>query len=89
MLCSSDRLAIHPADARQRGIHAGDLVRVTSAWGEARALAELTDEVRPGTLFLSFHFPKTGTNFLTADVVDRYSDCPEYKLTPVAVSRVP
>jgi formate dehydrogenase alpha subunit len=89
VLCSADRLSIHPDDARSRDIQAGDMVRLTSAWGEARALAELTDEVRPGTLFLTFHFPETGTNRLTSDVVDRSSDCPEYKLTPVRISREP
>ncbi len=84
----SDRIEIHPEDARARGIRAGDPVRVTSPWGEAQARAEITDTVRPGMLFLTFHFPETGTNRVTSDVVDRLSDCPEYKLTPVELSRV-
>ncbi len=82
-----DRLEIHPEDARARDIRSGDPVRVTSPWGEARARAEVTDSVRPGTLFLTFHFPETGANRVTSDVVDRLTDCPEYKLTPVDVSR--
>lgn len=86
-LVGGDRLEIHPEDAATRGIRDGDRVVVKSAFGEARASARLTDRVAPGTLFLSFHFPETGTNRLTSDVRDRLADCPEYKLTPVEVVR--
>jgi formate dehydrogenase major subunit len=89
VLRSDDRLEIHPKDARRRGIADGDAVLVESAWGAARAVAIVTTRVRPGTLFLTFHFPATGTNRVTSDVVDRHSGCPEYKLTPVEVVRLP
>jgi formate dehydrogenase major subunit len=39
-------------------------------------------------LFMTFHFPESGTNRLTSDVRDRLADCPEYKLTPVAIIAV-
>jgi len=84
----ADLLEIHPADAHARGIAPGSRVRVTSAWGEAEATADVTDRVAPGTLFLTFHFPHTGANRVTSDVVDRISDCPEYKLTPVEVAPI-
>ena len=45
-------LRIHPADARARGIGAGDPVRVTSRAGEVVAPAELTDEMMPGVVSL-------------------------------------
>ncbi len=83
-----DELEIHPADAERRGIRTGDAVSVRSRFGEARASARVTDRVAPGTLFLTFHFPETGTNRVTTDVLDRKSDCPEYKLTPCHVERV-
>jgi formate dehydrogenase major subunit len=84
-LVDRDELQIHPRDARGRGIRDGARVRVTSAFGEAVATARLTTDLRPGTLFLSFHFPETGTNRVTSDVVDRLAGCPEYKVTAVDV----
>jgi formate dehydrogenase major subunit len=82
-----DALQIHPSDARARAIVDGDEVVVKSAAGEAHAVARITDEVAPGTLFLTFHFPESRANSVTSDVVDRLSDCPEYKLTAVEVRR--
>jgi anaerobic selenocysteine-containing dehydrogenase len=45
-------LSIHPADAKQRGIRAGDPVRVHNAMGEVRCLARVTPEVRMGVVAL-------------------------------------
>ncbi len=82
-----DLLDIHPDDARAGGIADGDAVVVRSAAGEARAVARLDAAVARGTLFLTFHFPESGANRVTSGVVDRLSDCPEYKLTAVEVRR--
>lgn len=87
LLVARDELVIHPRDAAARDLSDGDAVVVASAHGEARAIARIGDEVAPGTVFLSFHFPETGTNRLTSNVVDRIADCPEYKLTAVEVRR--
>jgi len=86
-LVCGDFLEINPGDARARGVADGDAVMVASEFGEAAAVAAVTDAVPPGTVFLSFHFPETGTNSVTSDVVDRLSDCPEYKVTAVEVRR--
>jgi len=88
LLLPEDRLDIHPDDARRLEIASGDRVTVSSKFGEARARARLTDDVAPGTLFLTFHFPETGTNCVTSNVVDRIADTPEYKLTAVEVRKV-
>lgn len=82
-----DALEIHPDDAAECGIGDGDAVRVASRWGEARATARVTTDVRPGMVFLTFHFPETGANAVVSDVLDRIADCPEYKVTPVTVRR--
>jgi predicted molibdopterin-dependent oxidoreductase YjgC len=36
---------------------------------------------------MTFHFPESGANNVTTDIVDRLADCPEYKLTPVEIRR--
>ena len=85
-LAGCDELEIHPLDAAARGIRSGDAVRVRSSWGEADAQARVTEAVRPGDVFLSFHFPGTGTNRVTSPVADRLTGCPEYKVTAVQVA---
>jgi formate dehydrogenase alpha subunit len=87
-LAPRDELEIHPADAAARGIEDGARVAVASAHGEARAVARVTDRVARGVLFLSFHFPETGTNAVTGEVRDRVTGCPEYKVTAVEVRAV-
>jgi formate dehydrogenase major subunit len=83
-----DWLDLHPEDAQRHQIEAGDRVLITSRFGEAEATARLTKDVAPGTLFMTFHFPETGTNRVTSNVVDRIADTPEYKLTPVQIRRL-
>jgi formate dehydrogenase major subunit len=87
-LCSADAISINPNDAHHLDISPGDEVTLESASGTATGVADVTDDVAPGTLFMTFHFPESGTNRLTSDVLDRLSDCPEYKLTPVVITRV-
>ena len=82
-----DALEIHPSDAAARGIGEGDALVVESDYGEAHVKARVTDRVKEGTLFLTFHFPESGTNRVTSDVLDRISDTPEYKLTAVDVRK--
>ena len=87
LLRPADELEIHPSDAAAAGLEDGGPVRIRSPFGTAAAVARLSDRVPPGEAFLSFHFPETGTNRLTSPVLDRLSDCPEYKVTPVRVER--
>jgi biotin/methionine sulfoxide reductase len=47
-----ETLVIHPADARARGIKAGDLVRVFNARGSCRARAALSEGIHPGVVAL-------------------------------------
>jgi formate dehydrogenase major subunit len=83
-----DAVEIHPDDARTRGIATGDPVVVSSTQGQATGIARITDDVAMGTLFMTFHFPESGTNRVTTDVVDRLSGCPEYKVTRVRLRRL-
>jgi predicted molibdopterin-dependent oxidoreductase YjgC len=83
-----ETVEIHPDDASPRDIRDGDAVVVTSQQGEARGIATISDHVSPGTLFMTFHFPDSGTNNVTSAVLDRLADCPEYKVTAVDVRRL-
>ncbi|WP_156418014.1 molybdopterin-dependent oxidoreductase, partial [Aureimonas sp. AU4] len=47
-----ERVAMHPADARARGIGEGDLVRLFNDRGACLAVAALSEDVRPGVALL-------------------------------------
>jgi formate dehydrogenase major subunit len=83
-----DVLEIHPHDAEQRGIREGDWVGVRSRAGETVLRATLTERVQPGVVYTTFHFPWSGANVVTTENSDWATNCPEYKVTAVQVSRV-
>ncbi len=83
-----DRLEIHPHDAEERGIADGDWVGIASRSGETVLRAIITERVQPGVVYTTFHFPDCGTNVITTDNSDWATNCPEYKVTAVQVTRV-
>jgi formate dehydrogenase major subunit len=83
-----DVLEIHPHDAEQRGIREGDWVGVRSRAGETVLRATLTERVQPGVVYTTFHFPWSGANVVTTENSDWATNCPEYKVTAVQVTRV-
>jgi len=84
---AADVLEIHPHDAEQRGIRAGDRVVVASRKGETTLSVVLTERVAPGVVYTTFHHPESGANIVTTDYSDWATNCPEYKVTAVQVRR--
>jgi formate dehydrogenase major subunit len=83
-----DRLEIHPHDAEERGLKDGDWVGIASRAGETVLRADVTERVQPGVVYTTFHFPESGANVITTDSSDWATNCPEYKVTAVQVSKV-
>ncbi|WP_309075341.1 molybdopterin oxidoreductase family protein [Paenarthrobacter sp.] len=78
------RLLIHPGTAASRGIADGDYATVTNERGEVLCRAELSNSVRPDTVFLPFHFPgQENANRLTEAATDPISGMPEFKTSRV------
>jgi assimilatory nitrate reductase catalytic subunit len=78
---------VHPADAEALGVQDGVLARVTTARGEAVAVAKVTERQRPGSLFMPMHWtdafaPSGRSNHLIAPNLDPTSGQPEFKHTP-------
>jgi formate dehydrogenase major subunit len=86
--CAEDMLEIHPDDAEFRGIVGGDWVGLSSRSGDIVLRADVTDRVRPGVVYTTFHFPDSGANVVTTENSDWATNCPEYKVTAVEVVRV-
>jgi formate dehydrogenase major subunit len=83
-----DMLEVHPHDAEQRGIVNGDLVKIKSRSGETALIAHISERVQPGVVYTTFHHPESGANVITTDNSDWATNCPEYKVTAVQISKV-
>ncbi|HEY9132064.1 MAG TPA: molybdopterin-dependent oxidoreductase, partial [Dyella sp.] len=83
-----DRLEIHPHDAEERGIGEGDWVGIQSRSGETVLRAMISERMQPGVVYTTFHFPGSGANVITTENSDWATNCPEYKVTAVQVTRV-
>lgn len=87
-IVSKDILTINPADAKAKNIRSGDHVSITSSRGEVTLEAEVSEEVKAGILYTTFHFPEHMVNNVTSDVHDGDTMCPEYKVTSVDIVKV-
>jgi formate dehydrogenase major subunit len=82
-LVKEDILYVHPHDARIKAVVTGDFVRIFSARGMTTMKVQVTDIVKPGVIYTTFHFPEAAINFLTSSVGDEYTLTPEYKVVAV------
>lgn len=83
-----DMLEVHPHDAEDRGIVEGDLVKIESRSGDTALTAHISERVQPGVVYTTFHHPESGANVVTTDNSDWATNCPEYKVTAVQISKV-
>ncbi|OEK00674.1 formate dehydrogenase subunit alpha [Roseivirga sp. 4D4] len=86
-ILKEDVLLINQKDASDNGISDGDMVCVTSARGKVDIKAKVTDEVKPGVMSTTFHFPEIMVNLITSDVHDSEAKCPEYKVVAVKIRK--
>lgn len=87
VIVDKDVLLINPIDAEQKHVQDGDTVRLFSDRGEVDLLVEVSDKVKPGILFTTFHFPEQMVNNITSNVCDADTLCPEYKVVAVDVEK--
>jgi ferredoxin-nitrate reductase len=87
------RLDLHPADALARGIVEGALVEARSSHGTVRLRARLTEDLKPGVVFLPMHWGRmldrgeARANNLTHARWDPISKEPDLKFSVVEVAR--
>jgi formate dehydrogenase major subunit len=86
-ILKEDYLMIHPEDAARHFINDGDMVCVESPRGKVDVKARITDEVKPGVLSSTFHYPEVMLNMITSDVHDSEAMCPEYKVVAVRIRK--
>ena len=86
-ILTEDVLMINSVDAKKILINEGDMVCVISARGKIDVKAKITDEVLPGILSSTFHFPEIKMNDLTSSIADSEALCPEYKVVAVQIRK--
>jgi len=80
LIVKDDVLMINPEDAAKHLIAEGDMVCVESPRGKVDIKAKITDEVKPGILSSTFHFPEIMMNNITSSISDSEAMCPEFKV---------
>ena len=87
-IVDEDVLLVHPKDAEKRDLNTGDIGRLYSGRGEVALKVEVTDKVKEGIVFTTFHFPEYMVNMVTGHGKDEETKCAEYKVSSVEVQKI-
>jgi formate dehydrogenase major subunit len=87
LLRTTDVLELSTPDAEALGIGTGDLVTVTSRYGQATLTAELSERVPSGVVFATFTDPGVQINDVTNPHRDATTHTPAFKTTAVGIRR--
>jgi len=80
---------VNPDDAYRLGVSSGDRVRLASRRGDVDGIVvRVTAIVRPGEVFIPFHWDEWSANRLTIDEFDPISREPNYKQAAVRIERM-
>ena len=84
-----ESLDISPEDGERYGVVEGERVQVSSRRGSVIAPVRYDPTLRPGLVFMTFHFPdEVQTNQLTIDAVDPKSGTAEFKATAIRIEKL-
>ncbi len=88
-LRDGEAIEISPAEARSLGVVDDERVRVISRRGDVVAKVRVDPGLRPGLVFMTFHFPEeVETNRLTIDATDPKSGTAEFKAAAVRIEKL-
>ena len=80
---------VSPEDALRMGIDDGEVVVVSSRRGSIEAPARVDESLRPGLVFMTFHYPEqVDVNQLTIEATDPKSGTAEFKAAAVRIDRI-
>lgn len=82
-----ERIEINPIEAQKYCLQSGDKIILSSRRGSIEAIVEVTDRVRPGLVFGSFHFKEAAINKLTNPAYDPKAKIPELKVCAVKLEK--
>jgi formate dehydrogenase major subunit len=79
---------ISPADAAEKGITDGEMIKVASRRGEVKVRAKVSDRIPRGVVWMAFHFRENCANWLTNPAFDPVSQTAEYKACAVRIDKI-
>ncbi len=79
---------INPSDAEKIGLNGAKKVKVSSRRGSIELAVRVTDRIKPGVVFIPFHYAEAAANALTNAALDPVARIPEYKICAVKVEPV-
>ena len=88
ILRPSDLVEMAPADAARLSFIDGQQIRLVSRYGAALLPLQISERVKPGELFATFHTSEVFLNHVIGPHRERFAGAPEYKVTAVNVERV-
>ncbi len=84
-LAPTPTIAMHRDDAQRFAIAQGARVTMSSRHGEVEAVAEISETVARGQVFMPFAYWEAAANKLTGDALDPFGKIPGFKVTAVSV----
>jgi formate dehydrogenase major subunit len=85
-LRTGETIDLCPKDAAALGVAEGEVVRVVSRRGSVAAPVRLDPGLRPGLVFMTFHFPdQVDVNQITIEATDPKSGTAEFKASAVRI----
>jgi predicted molibdopterin-dependent oxidoreductase YjgC len=64
------------------------MVGVESRRGSIETKTRISKKIRPGIVFIPFHFAESAANILTNPALDPISKIPEYKACAVKIKKI-
>jgi len=65
----------------------GDMVLLSTRRGKMKTPVRVTSKVKPGVLFVPFHFAESPANILTNPAFDPIAKIPEFKVCAAKVEK--
>jgi formate dehydrogenase alpha subunit len=81
-------IELNPADAESLGVENGEMVKISSRRGEIQAQILITDGIKPGIVFMPFHYAECAANVLTNAALDPIAKIPELKVCAVRIEEI-
>ncbi|WP_028115515.1 formate dehydrogenase subunit alpha [Ferrimonas senticii] len=87
-LLAKPMVMISVTDAERLGVANSQMVRLVTRRGSVEVPAFVTKRMRPGVLFMPFHFAEAAANILTNAALDPVAKIPEFKVCAVKLELV-
>jgi len=85
-----ETIDVSPEDAERMALAEGEVVAISSRRGTVEAPVHVDHALRPGLVFMTFHFPdQVDTNVLTIEATDPKSGTAEFKASAVRIDKLP